>query len=401
MKKLFFLALAFSTLSLSAQQTLKQGMWRGEFVTRDAQIPFQFEVKEASVFLINGNERAELKPFLQKGDSVYMPVRLYDAVLAVKYTNDGQLAGRFKKLSSEKPDTGIYFSAKYGNLPRFEATAKEPAHNLGGKWEIRFVSPRDTELTVGLFEQQAGARFTGTIMTSSGDYRYLDGLVDGNSFKLSTFGGSNPYLIEGKFTGDNSFEGVFYTARGKTLVKGQRNDKVELPDPYSLTGLKEGVKKLNFSFSNLQGKTISINDEQFKNKVVVVTILGSWCPNCMDESAFLAPWYLKNKKRGVEIIGLAFERKNDLAYAKSMLSNLIDKYNIQYNILFAGQTGANAVSNALPELKSFFSFPTMIFIDKKGVVRKIHTGFNGPATGEYYQKFIEEFNREIDSLIAD
>jgi thiol-disulfide isomerase/thioredoxin len=400
MKKLFFSILAFSILPVSAQQTLKQGNWRGEFVTRNAQIPFQFEVKGTSVFLLNGSERAELSPLTKKGDSVYIPVILYDAVLAAKLSDDGQLSGRFKKLSTEKPDTGIYFTAKYGNLSRFDVAGTAPAHSLDGKWEVRFINPGDTELTVGLFAQ-AGAKLTGTIMTPSGDYRYLEGLVDGDNFKLSAFGGSNPYLFDGKFTGNDSFEGTFYTARGKTAIKGLRNNKAELPDPYSLTGLQDGVKKLNFSFPNLQGQKISINDEQFKNKVVVVTILGSWCPNCMDETAFLAPWYLKNKKRGVEVIGLAFERKNDLTYAKSVLGHLIDKYNIQYNILFAGQTGANAVANALPELKSFFSFPTMIFIDKKGVVRKIHAGFNGPATGKYYQEFIEEFNREIDSLIAD
>ena len=38
-------------------------------------------------------------------------------------------------------------------------------------------------------------------------------------------------------------------------------------------------------------------------------------------------------------------------------------------------------------LNHVLSYPTSIFIDKTGKVRKIHTGFNGPATGEKFTEF--------------
>jgi thiol-disulfide isomerase/thioredoxin len=163
--------------------------------------------------------------------------------------------------------------------------------------------------------------------------------------------------------------------------------------------LKTGNSKLDFSLPDIDGKKVSINDAEYKGKVVVVSILGSWCPNCLDEMKYLVPWHKENKKRGVEIIGLAFERKEDPAYAKRVLSQLRDRSGVEYKILFGGKVGEEATSKVLPQLSKIISYPTLIFIDKKGNVNKIHTGFNGPATGKFYEEFKEEFNRTIDELL--
>ncbi|MBF6628857.1 MAG: hypothetical protein ITG04_10200 [Proteiniphilum sp.] len=62
--------------------------------------------------------------------------------------------------------------------------------------------------------------------------------------------------------------------------------------------------------------------------------------------------------------------------------------------------GKESIAGALSELDNFSSYPTTIFIDRQGKIRKIHTGFNGPATGLYYQEFIEDFNIQVDSLLS-
>ncbi len=174
-----------------------------------------------------------------------------------------------------------------------------------------------------------------------------------------------------------------------------------MPDPYSLTFLKAGDSKFDFTFPDLTGKQISLSDDKYKNKVVVVTILGSWCPNCMDENAFLSPWYKENKDKGVEIIGLAFERKDDFEFAKEKLNRFIKRYDIDYAILFAGKADKKEASEKLPQLNAVLSFPTTFLIDKQGKVRKIHTGFTGPATGEYYDQFVKEFNSDVDQLLNE
>ena len=52
-------------------------------------------------------------------------------------------------------------------------------------------------------------------------------------------------------------------------------------------------------------------------------------------------------------------------------------------------------------LNKVMGFPTTIIIDKKGVVRKIHTGFSGPGTGVYYEKYIAGFENFINKLIKE
>jgi hypothetical protein len=121
----------------------------------------------------------------------------------------------------------------------------------------------------------------------------------------------------------------------------------------------------------------------------------------MDETKFLAPWYLKNKEKGIEIIGLAYEKKNDFEYAKKRLTNMKERLNVQYDIAFAGSTDKENTSKSLPMLNKVMAFPTTIFIDKKGKVRKIHTGFSGPGTGKYYEQFVEEFNETVNDLLIE
>ena len=383
---------------------LSEGNWRGVFQIPGDEIPFQFVVKgktpgNISVFLINGPDRFELKDVMVRNDSVIIPIDLYSAEFRAKIEGK-TLQGRFLKLGTEKPDTGLIFKAESGNLSRFAASAEKPEALLEGNWDMIFGTGAEAKNNVGSFSQKESV-VTGSVLTPSGDFRFLEGVVKGKNFELSAFGGSSPYLLKGKFETDSTFAAQLITPRGKTDITGKRNPKAALPDSYKITNLKTGYTALDFSFPNLDGKQVSLKDEKYKGKVVIVTILGSWCPNCLDENAFLAGWYLKNRDRGVEIVGLGFERKPDFESGKKSLGALKARLNIQYEILFAGKSGIENVSKALPALEGFAAFPTTIFIDKKGNVRKIHSGFSGPATGKFHEEFKTEFNTLIDELLAE
>ena len=160
---------------------------------------------------------------------------------------------------------------------------------------------------------------------------------------------------------------------------------------------------LHFRFPDLNGHMISLQDPAFRNKVVIIQILGSWCPNCMDETRFLAPWYIQNKSRPIAIIGLAYERTTSFANTKRLLQPFINRFNVIYPILATGVSVNDSLrtEKTLPEIQKIIGFPTTIFIDKKGVVRKIDTGFNGPGTGEHYEIFKKEFNELINSLVNE
>src|SRR5258708_36545843 len=95
---------------------------------------------------------------------------------------------------------------------------------------------------------------------------------------------------------------------------------------------------------------------------------------------------------------LDYERMNDFDKAKNNIARLQKRLNISYPILFAGTTSAENKKKSLPMLNHIMSFPTTIFIDKKGAVRRIHTGSNGPATGKNYKEFVTGFNAFMEKL---
>ena len=393
-----FAAIVFSIASVNtqAQKAPKNGAWRGTFkLANSLESPFNFELQGKTAYLLNGSERFELKGITQKQDSLFIPVDIYDAVIAEKIVSSNALSGVFKKFNTAKPDKGIEFTAEYGKKYRFFENPGTANVSLHGNWDVTIGE--STNKIVGVFSQ-FGNKLTGTFLTTTGDYRYYEGSVQGNDFYLSAFSGSSPSLIKGRVTG-NDLVGEMINVRGAQTIKGVRNDKAELPDAYTLTTIKEGTL-FDFTFPDaFTGKLVSLKAPKYKGKAVIVTILGSWCPNCLDEAAFLAPWYKANKKRGVEIIGLAFERKNDPAFAKTRLDVQKKRFSIEYDILFAGLADKEFASKTLPALSAVLSFPTTILIDKEGNVNKIHTGYSGPATGKYYEAFVKEFNRDIDEVL--
>jgi thiol-disulfide isomerase/thioredoxin len=257
---------------------------------------------------------------------------------------------------------------------------------------------------IALFKQQKN-RLTGSFLTPSGDYRFLEGVVTGDSLKLSTFDGSHAYYFHAKIDNANRISSGQYFAgyaglQGWTAIK---DDKALLPEQDAPTSLKPGETGLNFAFKDLDDKLVSIKDERFANKVVIVQLMGSWCPNCMDETKFLSEFYRNNKKRGVEAVALAYEYSTDLQRSKASLRKFQQRFKVEYPMLITGVTTGDEqrTEKTLPQLTPIRSFPTTIFIDKKGNVRKIESAFYGPGTGAYYQEFLKEFNGTVDELLGE
>jgi peroxiredoxin len=400
---LFFLMI-LSACTPRSGELWQDGIRRGELTVADnKQAPFLFEVKNANtdstiVTLINGEERVPLTGITYSSDSVVIPVESFDALIKAKISGDS-MTGLFLKNFLEN-DEGIPFRAEKGKTSRFEPVARPTSIPIDGKWDVFFTGESETSHNVGIFTSE-NQIVTGSILTNSGDLRFLEGIVTEDGVKLSAFSGLSPYLIEIRFLDEKTFEGEFYTAKSKTKLTGVRNDRAVLDDAYSLAKMKPGFDRLYFQLPDMKGELVSLHDERYKEKIVIVSILGSWCPNCMDEARFLAPWYKENKDRGVEILGLAFERKDDFNYAKETINRLKKAEDIQYDILFAGKAAPATIAEVLPEIENFSSYPTTIFIDKQGKVRKIHTGFSGQATGLFYKEFQVEFNALVDSLLAE
>ena len=240
------------------------------------------------------------------------------------------------------------------------------------------------------------------MLTPTGDYRYLSGVLDGDSLRVSTFDGAHAFLFTAKVGNDRKIDGgIFYS--GATHAEpwiAVKNENATLPDVAAMY-LKEGEHKLDFRFRDLNKKWVSINDARFRNKVVVIQIMGSWCPNCMDETAFLSEYYDQNRKKGVEVIGLAYEYSTDFERSKKSIEKFKNRFNVHYTLLNTGVTVTDSLrtEKTLPQLTPIKSFPSTIFLDRKGKVARIHTGFEGPGTGEHYEALKKEFAETVERLL--
>lgn len=404
MRILLLSFLAMVIVSCSTQPNLKTGTWRGILEIQGQQLPFNFEVTPDSngrwdVVLHNAEERLLLDEVDFQGDSLNMMLHVFDAYLRAVVRGDSMM-GVFNL--NYNPSYLVPFKAKYGQSFRFEApTNNNVTKNFSGKYEVQFFNEKDTARAIALINQ-TGAQATGSFVTSTGDYRFLEGSVINDTLHLSAFDGNHAYLFEIVKTSDSNIVGGHWL--GKTRYRpwaGVLNENAQLPDPESLTYLKEGFEKIEFSFPDLQGQPVSLTDDRFKNKVVILQLFGTWCPNCMDETKFLAPWYDANKDRGVEVLGLAYERKDDFAYASERVRKMREKLKVTYDFVIAGVNDNAKAAETLPMLNKVVAFPTTIFIGKDGKVKYIHTGFEGPGTGIYHEQFKERFNQIINELLAE
>lgn len=396
---LLSLFLLFSCKNDRAENTqyfLKSGIWSATISLQGQEVPFLMEVLDSNnIEIINGAERLAVEAQVS-GDSIIIPMHIFDTVIKAKI-EDETLNGIWKK--NYVADYTLPFKAIYGKSGYY-SKGEKPTVDIIGKWSVAFQanSGRNYD-AIGTFNQEKSS-LSGSFLTATGDYRFLNGFVYGNKLRLSTFDGENAYLFRGTVQGDSITTGEFWS--GKTFFaswSAMKNDNASLPDPDTLTYLKEGFDKISFSFPNLDGNTVSLSDEKYKNKVVIVQLFGTWCPNCMDETVFLSEWYRKQSKDDVAIIGLAYEKKPDFAYARERVQTMVEKLDVPYDFLIAGSTQKGSAANSLPMLNHVMSFPTTIIIDKTGKVRKIHTGFSGPGTGAYYTQFVEEFNQFMDKLL--
>ena len=394
-KHLLFAVTALLLLSCSSDKDALTGdIWRGTLLTKSsAGIPFNFRFTGADTALLmeiyTGDHVYKVDEIEVTDDSVFIEMPLFGSSFRLA-RSEGKLAGEFIRSSYTMP-----FEAQKGVAGRFDSL-----HISSGKAHGRWLVIIGEKRLIGEFNE-SDSMITGSFLTPTGDYRYFEGVLDKEgTIMMSSFDGGFVRFFTATTDGENLRKLKMYSGfDGEETGWGFRADSLELPDAYSVTGMKKGYKSLGFSFPNLNGEMVSLSDQKFKDKVTIVQISGSWCPNCLDESEYLSAVYEKYSP-GLEVIALAFERADSFEEAKKAAGKLASVAGIPYDVLVTSQTPAK-VGEALPELENFKAFPTTIIIDKKGAVRKIHSGFSGPGTGVHFQKYKIEFEKFLDELIAE
>lgn len=374
------------------------------------ELPFNFDViygegDQFHIEIINGTERIKLTDIetghdIRTGkDSIRINIPIYEAYIRAHF-EERVMAGDFV-MTNRGVNYSIPFIARHGHKHRFTTLKKEPVMDVSGKWEATFgLNEEEPYKAIGELIQK-GNQLSGTFRTETGDYRFLDGTIQANKIYLSCFDGAHAFLFEAKILEDQTMIGTFRSGKHyKTTWEAKKNPDYELADPNELTYLNEGFDKVSFAFDNPEGKSISLTDDAYKGKIKIVQIFGTWCPNCRDETNFLVDYLKANPNKDLAVIALAFEKHREKEKANKVIKTYRDHFQIPYEIVHAGYYNKKEAALALPMLNHILSYPTMIFIDRNDQVRKIHTGFNGPATSKY-QAFKEEFDTFVNQLLKE
>ncbi len=392
----FQLVMSFLSLQVSAQ--LPSGNWHGTLQLNDTVIlPIVFKFEAGNIIIINGEEKIIVDEITFEKDSIFIRMPVFDSEFRCRFS-EKSMNGFFYN-HARKNKNIIPFHAEHGLSIRPLADSIASSLNITGKYHVIF-DDEDTESkdAVGLFLQK-GNSLTGTFLTTTGDYRYLFGEVVGEKISLSAFDGSHLFLFTALIKDDSLINGEFFSGQHwHGTWSGKKDDQAKLVPADSLTFLKPGFDKIDFTFPDENGKNVSLSDSRFKNKAVILQLMGTWCPNCMDESKFLSDWYNKNDKKNIEIIALDYERFLDTAIVNNNIRRLKKRFHINYPVLFAGSSDKKEAALTLPMLNRVFAFPTTVFLNNEKKVVKIHTGFSGPATGEEYEKFIEWFEKMVELI---
>jgi thiol-disulfide isomerase/thioredoxin len=407
--KIIFIFFAACSLLLSAscnqsnkmsENKLEKGIWRASLkISADKELPFNFSVDDnGQIVIINAAERVKITDILYTNEStIVINFPVFSSYIEAVHKN-GKLQGYW--INPEKKDYKIEFSAEHNRKERFTTPKTADALNVSGKWEVSFSQGTDNAYkAIGIFEQN-GSYLSGTFLTETGDYRFLEGQVDANKLMLSCFEGAHAFLFEADIENDKIINGTFYSGNHwQEPWTALRNENFSLANADSLTYLKEGFDSFNFSFPDQNGDTISLSDKKFQNKVLIVQIMGSWCPNCMDESVYLSELYNKYKSKGLEIIAIDYEIRNDFEVFKKNISKMKKDLGIEYTIVFGGLAKKAEAAKTLPMLNHILSYPTTIFMDKNKKIIKIETGFSGPGTGSRYEEYVKNTSKFIEELL--
>jgi thiol-disulfide isomerase/thioredoxin len=395
----FLFLTALSTLCL-AQDKSVGGLWDARIQYDDFQIPFPIEIKQlgsdASAAFFNGDERVTSTSGRISGTRLDLNFDHYATRLTA--TIEG---GTIK---------GTYGGPKFGFhdfvAERHVATAAvhEKAPNIDGVWDLPYESPKGEHAWQLIVKQDAN-QVSAAILRVDGDTGALRGEFRNGKFELNHFDGARASILEivpkPDGTLDVEFKGFHNPAKHFNAVRLEEAVAKGLPtptDPNQHTRLKDPNEPLHFNFPDLKGNSVSESDARFKNKVLIVNVTGSWCPNCHDEAPFLEALYRKYQSQGLEIVALDFEEPEQRK-DPARLQAFIKKYGITYTYLLAGEP--SELQEKIPQAVNLNSWPTTFLVGRDGRVRSIHAGFAAAASGSYHTALKNEVAQRIESLLTE
>ena len=371
------------------------GSWDASVSLGHVQVPFRLELSverdQARAAFFNGSERVRSTSGRFADGGLSLSFEHYASTLRATWA-DGQLSGSY-----ERPGSSLPFRAVPHVAPP-PSTGKGP--DISGQWDIAVQSPKG-EAAWRLFIRQSGPVVSASILRVDGDTGLLEGRYTDGSFVLSHFSGARPLLLQLTANEDGSLSILENGKARYTAVKSAEARARGLPepaDPSRWTSVKDPSQPLRFLGRTLDGVELSESDPRFKGKVVLLNIMGSWCPNCHDEAPFLAELHRKYRKQGLQVVSISFEDAEQLKNP-TRLRAFVKAYGIEYPVLLGGEP--SELSQKLPQAVNLNTWPATFFVGRDGLVRGAHAGFAGRATGGAHEALKAELSAIVERLLAE
>jgi len=399
-RRLFFLLVAFAPVGWAAPTSdSMEGLWDATVTVGNNSIPFRMGLSgsgpDVKGWFFNGDEKEISTSGNFADGTLVLNFDSYASVLRAT-VKDRVLDGQYTQ-------RGKVFPIHAVPAPEHPA-AEKPGPDIHGVWYLENVSStKKDEKAWSLVVRQHGADVSAAILRVDGDTGTLTGGFHDGKFVLSHFSGARPSQISITPQSDGTLVVELSGQHHEGAVTAYRPEVAKargLPEPSDAnrhTGVKDPSKPFAFSFPDLNGKIVSNSDARFAGKVVLINITGSWCPNCHDEAPFLAELYRKYHDRGLEIVALSFEEAEQLQ-DPARLRAFIKEYGIAYPVLLGGET--SSAKEKLTSALDWDSWPTTFFMGRDGLVKAVHAGFAGPASGELYLRDKAEFVNQVEELLS-
>lgn len=393
--KSFSTFIAFWTFSFFLiAQNISDGTWKGALDYGEVQCPIRFEISNSNseMILINGDERAVFQ-IETSGDSLLIPMKPFDAFISAKYSEDGVLRGTWNK---PYRDMSVPFSAS--RLSNNEQMISDS--NAKIKLKMTFNPGESNQYpAIGLFEFWS-EKATGTVLTETGDFRYFEGTINGDSLVISAFDGTHGFLLMGK-KNDTQWSGkMYFEPRYSENWTAEEDEMAKISDPFEMVEVEAGTHKPYYDLLGAGSGKNAIGISQYEGKVLIIQVFGTWCPNSLDQTNYLLDWY-PQRPDGVEILAVTYEPNYSKEYGLRRINEYTSHLEIPYDMVLGGALSKSQAALPFSFLKKLEAFPTLVLVDKNGFARYVHSYFNGPATGALYADFITEFNQKINELVAE
>jgi len=401
------LALLLSKNLFSASPSEPVGLWHAELIPSVGHEVF-FDLKIAakgvalSAALVNGQAEFAFTSASWDGSKLVLELANYDARIVAEMKG-GRLEGGYTRVVAAGLAEVPFRASRKPRAPVASTKDGKPRASLDGSWGVEMIDGKKTEKLTGVFRQQ-GSAVTGTFLSTTGDYGSLHGVFDGEQLVLTVFDGVHVYRFDAELLPDGTLAGEYRSRTNPPVPwRGRRLDEASqatfLPGSFDIVKARNPAAPYVVSFPDLEGHLVATSDARFSGKPMLVAFMGTWCPNCADEAPLLRDLYLRYGPRGLAVVSLSFEYTDEVERNRRQVKRFVERFGTTHPILLAGTTRDAPTSPATLPLEGWEGYPTTLFLDRQHRIVKIHSGFDGPATGERFTNLKKEIESAVEMLL--